>query len=134
MHCLIDNILWSLYMCMDPLRTYSLQDKSHLYYVLCRLAQHDLTIIVENAYLVSINFSSWTIKLTKIELHPDQQRHIKSPIGTFSNPIVRFSHLHISIVWPVKTLHIYLKIIDQFFLWPTATPVWYISTKTNLRD
>ncbi|GFY13110.1 retrovirus-related Pol polyprotein from transposon 412 [Trichonephila clavipes] len=61
------------------------------------------------------------------------QRHTKTPLGTFSRPDARFSHIHIDIVSPLppsKGHHYLLTIIDPFSRLPEAIPISDMQAKT----
>ncbi|GFV08869.1 retrovirus-related Pol polyprotein from transposon 412 [Trichonephila clavipes] len=64
------------------------------------------------------------------------QRHTKSPLGTFSTPDERFSHIHIDIVGPLPPsdgFQYLLTMIDRFSRWPEAVPIPDTSAKTISR-
>ncbi|GFV71187.1 retrovirus-related Pol polyprotein from transposon 412 [Trichonephila clavipes] len=61
------------------------------------------------------------------------QRHTKTPLGTFSLPDARFSHIHIDIAGhlPPSEGHPYLlTIIDPFSRWPAAIAIPDMQAKT----
>ncbi|GFT05918.1 transposon Tf2-11 polyprotein [Trichonephila clavipes] len=64
------------------------------------------------------------------------QRHTKSPLGTFSTPDARFSHIHIDIVGPLPPsdgFQYLLTMIDRFSRWPEAVPIPETTAKTISR-
>ena len=72
---------------------------------------------------------STCLKFQQCKIH----RHTKSPIGTFSNPDARFSHLHIDLVGPMQMCQDYrylLMVVGCFSRWPTAVPIKDISAST----
>ena len=70
------------------------------------------------------DITAWTrscVSCQKSKVH----KHIRAPLGTFSTPDARFSHVHIDLVgsWPVSQGFTYLlTCIDRFTRWPEAIP------------
>ena len=77
------------------------------------------------------DITAWTrscVSCQKSKVH----KHIRAPLGTFSTPDTRFSHVHIDLVgpWPVCQGFTYpLICIDCFTRWPEAIPLNDISAK-----
>ncbi|BHF70007.1 hypothetical protein SprV_0301305600 [Sparganum proliferum] len=64
------------------------------------------------------------------------QRHNKAPIGTFSTPDARFSHIHLDIVGPLPLSNgcsYLLTCVDRFTRWPEAIPLPDIAAPTVVK-
>ena len=78
------------------------------------------------------DITAWTrscVSCQKSKVH----KHIRAPIGTFSTPDTRFSHVHIDLVgpWPVSQgfTHL-LTCINRFTRWPKAIRLKDISAES----
>lgn len=63
-------------------------------------------------------------------------RHTKSPLGTFTEPVERFQHVHVDMVGPLPPSHgfIYLlTCVDRFTRWPEAIPLANCTSESTAR-
>ena len=78
------------------------------------------------------NITAWVrscVSCQKSKVH----KHICEPLGTFSTPDARFSHVHIDLVgpWPViRRFEYLLTCIDRFTRWPDAIPLYDVSAES----
>ncbi|GFS91622.1 transposon Ty3-G Gag-Pol polyprotein [Trichonephila clavipes] len=64
------------------------------------------------------------------------QRNTKTPLGTFSVPDAKFSHIHIDIFGPLPPSeghHYLFTVIDRFSRWPEAIRIPDMQAKTICR-
>lgn len=74
-------------------------------------------------------WASTCLECQKCKVH----RHTKSPIGTYSNPDARFSHIHANLVGPLPMCQDYqylLTVVDRFLQWPTTILIKDTSAST----